>query len=145
MFRHFPQDVKSITLDNGVEFADHKTIAKRLNAPVYFAHPHSPWERGTNENTNRLLRQYFPKKTKATYFLAYLADCRQKLNTRPRKCLNFASPAERFNSALRGCISKLNLQNAHFFDLPIFSAMISLPYSYYQANSRKFQKIIRGF
>ena len=102
MFRHFPQAVKSITLDNGTEFADHKTIASRLNAPVYFAHPHSPWERGTNENTNRLLRQYFPKKTKAVYSAAHLADCRQKLNTRPRKCLSFASPAERFNSELRG-------------------------------------------
>ena len=87
MFRHFLQAVKSITLDNGTEFADHKTIANCLNVPVYFAHPHSPWERGTNENTNRLLRQYFPKKTKATYTAAYLADCRQKLNTRHRKCL----------------------------------------------------------
>ena len=57
MFRHFPQAVKSITLDNGTEFSDHKTIANCLNALVYFAHPHSPWERGTNENTNRLLRQ----------------------------------------------------------------------------------------
>lgn len=108
MFLHFPQAVKSITLDNGTEFADHKTLAKRLNAPVYFAHPHSPWERGTNENTNRLLRQYFPKKTKATYSLAYLADCRQKLNTRPRKCLNFASPAQHFSRCLEflqgGCI-----------------------------------------
>ena len=101
IFRHFPQAVKSITLDNGTEFADHKTIAKRLNAPVYFAHPHSPWERGTNENTNRLLRQYFPKKTKATYSLAYLADCRQKINTRPRKCLNFASPAQHFSRCLK--------------------------------------------
>ena len=101
MFRHFPQAVKSITLDNGVEFADHKTIANRLNAPVYFAHPHSPWERGTNENTNRLLRQYFPKKTKATYSWAYLADCRQKINTRPRKCLNFASPAQHFSRCLK--------------------------------------------
>ena len=108
-FRHFPQAVKSITLDNGTEFADHKTIASRLNAPVYFAHPHSPWERGTNENTNRLLRQYFPKKSRATYSLAYLADCRQKINTRPRKCLDFASPAERFSSQLRGCTSKLNV------------------------------------
>ena len=102
MFRNFPQAVKSITLDNGTEFADHKTIASRLNAPVYFAHPHSPWERGTNENTNRLLRQYFPKKTRAVYTSAYLADCRQKINTRPRKCLGFATPAERFNSALSG-------------------------------------------
>ena len=101
MFRHFPKAVKSITLDNGVEFADHKTIANRLNAPVYFAHPHSPWERGTNENTNRLLRQYFPKKTKATYSLAFLADCRQKINTRPRKCLNFASPAQHFFCCLK--------------------------------------------
>ena len=113
MFRHFPQAVKSITLDNGVEFADHKTIANRLNAPVYFAHPHSPWERGTNENTNRLLRQYFPKKTKATYTSTYLADCRQKINTRPRKCLNFASPAQHFSRCLKllqgGCNCKLNL------------------------------------
>ena len=101
MFRHFPQAVKSITLDNGVEFADHKTIAKRLNATVYFAHPHSPWERGTNENTNRLLRQYFPKKSKAIYTAAYLADCRQKINTRPRKCLNFASPAQHFFRCLK--------------------------------------------
>ena len=108
MLRRFPQTVKSITLDNGVEFADHKTIASRLNAPVYFAHPHSPWERGTNENTNRLLRQYFPKKTKATYTASYLADCRQKINTRPRQCLNFASPAQHFSRCLKllqgGCI-----------------------------------------
>ena len=101
MFRYFPQAVKSITLDNGTEFADHKTIASRLNAPVYFAHPHSPWERGTNENTNRLLRQYFPKKTKAVYTAAYLADCRQKINTRPRKCLSFASPAQHFSRCLK--------------------------------------------
>ena len=100
-FEPFSQAVKSITLDNGTEFADHKTIANRLNAPVYFAHPHCPWERGTNENTNRLLRQYFPKKTKAIYTSAYLADCRQKLNTRPRKCLNFASPAQHFSSCLK--------------------------------------------
>ena len=79
MFLHFLQAVKSITLDNGTEFADHKTIASRLNATVYFAHPHCPWEHGTNENINRLLRQYFPKKTKATYTSAYLADCRQNL------------------------------------------------------------------
>ena len=95
-FRHFPQAVKSITLDNGSEFSDHKTIAKSLRTSVYFAHPHCPWERGTNENTNRLLRQYFPKKIKQKYSVAYLADCRQKLNMRPRKCLNFASPASRF-------------------------------------------------
>ena len=114
IFRHFPQAVKSITLDNGTEFADHKTIASRLNAPVYFAHPHGPWERGTNENTNHLLRQYFPKKTKTTYTSAYFADCRQKLNTRPRKCLGFASPASRFFYELRGCTSKLNVPFENF-------------------------------
>ena len=109
-FRHFPQAVKSFTLDNGTEFADHKIIANRLNAPVYFAHPHSPWERGTNENTNRLLRQYFPKKIKKTYSSACLADCRQKLNMRPRKCLGFASSVSRFFFEFRGCTSKLKLQ-----------------------------------
>ena len=115
-FRHFPQAVKSFTLDNGTEFADPKIIANRLNALVYFAHPHSPWERGTNENTNRLLRQYFPKKIKATYSSAYLADCRQKLNMRPRKCLGFASPASRFFFELRGCTSNLNVPK----DMPIW-------------------------
>ena len=119
MFRHFPQAVKSITLDNGTEFADHKIIANRLNAPVYFAHPHSPWERGTNENTNRLLRQYFPKKTKAIYTAAYLADCRQKLNTRPRKCFGFAPPAERFNSQLRGLHLKVESAPLKIFCLTI--------------------------
>ena len=101
MFRHFLKAVKSITLDNGTEFSDHKTIANRLNTPVYFAHPHSPWERGTNENTNRLLRQYFPKKTREIYSSAYLADCRQKINTRPRKCLDFASSVQHFPNCLK--------------------------------------------
>ena len=83
------------------KFAGHKTIASCLNTPMYFAHPHSPWERGTNENTNRLLRQHFPKKTKATYTAAHLADCRQKINTKPRKCFNFASPAQHFSRCLK--------------------------------------------
>ena len=63
-FEPFPQAVKSITLENGTEFADHKIIANCLSATVYFAHPHCLLEHGTNENTNRLLRQYFPKKSK---------------------------------------------------------------------------------
>ena len=91
-----------------LKFADHKIIANCLNTPVYFAHPHSSWERGTNENTNRLLKQYFPKKAKQFYTQSYLADCRQRINTSPRKCLGFASPAERFNSELRACPSRLN-------------------------------------
>ena len=116
------------------EFADHKTIANRLNAPVYFAHPHSPWERGTNENTNRLLRQYFPKKTKAIYTAAYLADCRQKINTRPRKCLGFASPASRFFFELRGCTSKLNVPIARpNFEVPIIKRLVSNETTIYSA------------
>ncbi len=71
----FPQAVKSITLDNGTHPPNHKIIANRLNATAYFALPQLPWERDTNENNNRLLRQYFPKETKATYASAYLADC----------------------------------------------------------------------
>ena len=114
MFLHFPKAVKSITLVNGTEFADHKNIANCLNAPVYFAHPYCPWE---NPATNFLLYtqmanghylaqgcalQYFPKKTKAVYTAAYLSDCRQKINTRPRKFLGFTSPASRFFYELRG-------------------------------------------
>ena len=97
------------------KFVDHETIANCSNAPVYFAHPHSPWERGLmvsflfpKQNGQRPLSrsrprlgQYFPKKTKATYTAAYLADCRQKLNTRPRKCLNFASQAQHFSRCLK--------------------------------------------
>ena len=91
------------------KFADHKTIASCLNAPVYFAHPHSPWERGTNENTNRLLRQYFPKKTKAVYTAEYLADCRQKLTRDPENAwaLHHLLLASFLN--LGGCTSELNL------------------------------------
>ena len=99
-FRHFPQAVKSITFDNGTEFAQHQLLAKSLNADVYFSYPHSPWERGSNENTNRLLRQYFPKKLSEITSKSFLADCRQKLNTRPRKCLNFTSPASQFFNEL---------------------------------------------
>ena len=124
IFRHFPRAVKSITLDNGTEFADHKTIASRLNALVYFAHPHSPWERGTNENTNRLLRQYFPKKTRVVYTEAYLADCRQKLNTRPRKCLGFASPASRFFYELKGLHFRVEFAFIFIFRLIIFFLML---------------------
>ncbi len=96
VFRRIPGCYKSITFDNGTEFAQHQLLAKPLNVAVYFAHPHAPWERGTNENTNRLLRQYFPKKTDVVIDSAILANCRQKINTRPRKCLNFASPAQHF-------------------------------------------------
>jgi IS30 family transposase len=77
------------TFDNGREFARHKSIASRLGVAVYFAHPYSSWERGTNENTNGLLRQYLPKKTDFSTLTDWqLASYVWQLNNRPRKCLN---------------------------------------------------------
>ena len=87
----------TITFDNGKEFAEHQTIAQRLSAQVYFAHPYHSWERGLNENTNGLLRQYFPK---STNFLQVtqddVNDAVYKLNHRPRKCLGYRTPHEAF-------------------------------------------------
>jgi IS30 family transposase len=89
--------VRTITSDNGKEFADHERIAKRLEANIYFAHPYAAWERGSNENSNGLARQYFPK---SRDFLTItdeetsMAECR--LNNRPRKCLDFDTPNEVF-------------------------------------------------
>lgn len=90
--------VRSITLDRGPEFADHARITEELPyAKFYFAHPHAPWERGTNENTNGLLRQYVPKNTRKVPFSPQLlAEFTTKLNQRPRKCLNWQSPFESF-------------------------------------------------
>ena len=86
------------TFDNGREFARHETIAKRLSLNVYFAHAYSSWERGTNENTNGLLRQYVPKSRDfATLTNAELASYTWQLNNRPRKCLNYRTPTEVFH------------------------------------------------
>jgi len=85
----------TITLDNGKEFAKHEKISQELCVPIYFAHPHSPWERGTNENTNKLLRQFLPKgssfRTLTDDKLNYYVNL---LNERPRKCLGFKTPKE---------------------------------------------------
>jgi IS30 family transposase len=85
--------VHTITCDNGKEFADHEAVAKALDAKVYFAHPYASWERGTNENTNGLIRQYFPKHTRF-YDLEQedIVFVEHQLNSRPRKCLSFQSP-----------------------------------------------------
>ncbi|MBM3150904.1 MAG: IS30 family transposase [Chloroflexi bacterium] len=89
--------VFTITGDNGKEFANHAQIAAVLKIAFYFAHPYSAWERGTNENTNGLIRQYFPKNTNFsdTTFKEALAVA-DKLNQRPRKCLDFLTPFEVF-------------------------------------------------
>jgi len=100
--RHLPSELrKSLTWDRGMEMARHKEFSVATDFDVYFCDPQSPWQRGTNENTNRLLRQYFPKKTDLSpYSQADLNRVALQLNQRPRKTLDFASPAERFNECV---------------------------------------------
>ena len=94
--------VYSITCDNGKEFTDHEKFAKALGVEVYFAHPYASWERGTNENTNGLIRQYIPKDTKfCNLTCADMKFVENRLNTRPRKCLSFATPMVILNN--HGC------------------------------------------
>jgi transposase, IS30 family len=93
----FANLVHTITGDNGKEFAEHVRIAETLKANFYFAHPYSAWERGTNENTNGLIRQYFPKKTDFSKVpLSETKIAVDRLNHRPRKCLDFKTPFEVF-------------------------------------------------
>jgi IS30 family transposase len=91
----YPQRDKvfTMTYDNGKEFAQHAQIAERLDANAYFAHPYHSWERGLNENTNGLIRQYFPKGSSfANLTAADISAVQDKLNSRPRKCLDYATP-----------------------------------------------------
>ncbi len=89
--------VKTITSDNGREFARHQDIAAHLSADFYFAHPYSAWERGVNENTNGLVRQYFPKKSEFSKITdKQLNQVVERLNNRPRKTLGYKTPNEVF-------------------------------------------------
>uniref|UniRef100_A0A450W0K0 Integrase core domain-containing protein n=1 Tax=Candidatus Kentrum eta TaxID=2126337 RepID=A0A450W0K0_9GAMM len=91
------EQVHTITSDNGKEFARHEGIAKTLNADFYFAHPHASWEPGLNENTNGLIRQYFPKGSDFTKItLVETRSVMDKLNNRPRKCLGMDTPNQVF-------------------------------------------------
>ena len=91
--------VHTITFDNGKEFAAHQDIALALNARIFFATPYHAWERGLNENTNGLIRDFFPKGTDfSTITSAEVAKVERLLNSRPRKSLGFRSPKEVFNS-----------------------------------------------
>lgn len=91
--------LRTATFDNGKEFADFKTIEQKLKLNVYFANPHSPWERGTNENTNGLLRDFLPKGSDFSKVTkARLAQIQKMLNNRPRKCLNYRTPLEVLNA-----------------------------------------------
>ena len=93
LLKPYKQLVHTITADNGKEFAYHEKISKALDTDVYFAHPYSSWERGLNENTNGLLRQYFPKSTNFKNITQKeVRHAVNRLNNRPRKTLNFKTP-----------------------------------------------------
>jgi IS30 family transposase len=95
----FTHSVLTITGDNGVEFAEHRAISKALNAQFYFAHPYSSWERGLNENTNGLVRQYFKKGSDFSHVTDHdLIITMDKLNNRPRKSLGYRTPNEIFGA-----------------------------------------------
>jgi IS30 family transposase len=91
------EKVKTITSDNGREFANHQSVEKKLQATFYFAHPFAAWERGTNENTNGLVRQYFPKGSDFSKITeGDIQRVTARLNNRPRKRLNYRTPQRVF-------------------------------------------------
>ncbi|MGY6648497.1 IS30 family transposase [Wenyingzhuangia sp. IMCC45574] len=93
---------KTMTYDNGMEMAKHEIITQKTGVKIYFAHPYSSWERGTNENTNGLIRRYFPKGTDFSKInQKTLKKIQEKLNDRPRKIIGYKTPKEILNSELK--------------------------------------------
>lgn len=107
LLKDLPSDLRhTATFDNGKEFSEHKALERNLGINVYFARPYASWERGTNEHTNGLLRQYYPKGTDFAEVSHHdLAQRVESINQRPRKCLNYHTPSEVFfsNSRSQGC------------------------------------------
>lgn len=103
-FKRIPEKFKkSLTYDRGSEMSQHKLFTEETKIQVYFADPSSPWQRGTNENTNGLIRQYFPKGTDFhTVPLAALKEAERRLNSRPRKILDYYTPSEKFYQLVTG-------------------------------------------
>jgi IS30 family transposase len=104
--RTLPQELRrSLTWDRGLELAEHKRFSIATEMQVYFCDPRSPWQRGSNENTNGLLRQYFPKGADLSgHSQAYLNRIALRLNTRPRKTLGFRTPAAKLNDAVASTV-----------------------------------------
>jgi IS30 family transposase len=100
LIRRHPEKFRTITADNGTEFHSYKVVENATGVKFYFATPHHAWERGTNENTNGLIRQYLAKRKSMAHVTQH--DCNRisrKLNTRPRKRYNYQTPEERFYAA----------------------------------------------
>ena len=96
---------RSLTWDRGLEMAKHKEFTVATDVKVYFCDPKSPWQRGTNENTNLLLRQYFPKGTDlSVYSQAQLDQVSLRLNQRPRKTLGFETPADKLQASVASTV-----------------------------------------
>jgi IS30 family transposase len=107
-FKRVPRHLrKTLTIDNGTEFAKFRTIEQQTGLAIFFADPYAAWQRGSNENANGLLRQYFPKGADLSAVSpSALASALHRLNHRPRKCLAYRSPHEVFSQACRGALHK---------------------------------------